>query len=127
MDSKGTSVLVNKKCTTDKECQRNKVGCVEIDSQKVHSEGYAERSWADVCPVADVRVLLRPGLLQHPRPTNSSNAIFDDKITKMRMLAKNLFREREKALTTTIKDTSCAPATHVSSISFFALLTLFIV
>jgi hypothetical protein len=68
MDSKGTSVLVNKKCTTDKECQRNKVGCVEIDSQKVHSEGYAERSWADVCPVADVRVLLRPGLLQHPRP-----------------------------------------------------------
>jgi hypothetical protein len=60
-------------------------------------------------------------------PTNSSNAIFDDKITKMRMLAKNLFREREKALTTTIKDTSSAPATHVSSISFFALLTLFIV
>lgn len=37
-------------------------------------------------------------------PTNSSNAIFDDKITKMRMLAKNLFNEREKALTTTIKD-----------------------
>lgn len=35
MDSKGTSVLVNKKCTTEKECQRNKVGCVEIDSQKV--------------------------------------------------------------------------------------------
>lgn len=37
-------------------------------------------------------------------PTNSSNAIFDDKITKMRMLAKNLFNEREKAMTTTIKD-----------------------
>lgn len=37
-------------------------------------------------------------------PTNASNAIFDDKITKMRALAKNLFREREKALTTTIKD-----------------------
>lgn len=35
MDSKGTSVLVNKKCTTDRECQRTKVGCVEIDSQKV--------------------------------------------------------------------------------------------
>ncbi|KAF2902879.1 hypothetical protein ILUMI_03307 [Ignelater luminosus] len=39
-------------------------------------------------------------------PTNTSNAIYDDKITKMRMLAKNLFREREKALTTTIKENS---------------------
>lgn len=37
-------------------------------------------------------------------PTNASNAIFDDKITRMRLLAKNLFKEREKALTTTIKD-----------------------
>lgn len=37
-------------------------------------------------------------------PTNASNAIFDDKITRMRVLAKNLFKEREKALTTTIKD-----------------------
>lgn len=35
MDSKGTSVLVNKKCTTEKECQRSKVGCVEIDTQVV--------------------------------------------------------------------------------------------
>lgn len=41
-------------------------------------------------------------------PTNSSTAVFDDKITKMRMLAKNLFREREKALTTVVKDTSVA-------------------
>lgn len=41
-------------------------------------------------------------------PTNTSNAIYDDKITKMRMLAKNLFREREKALTTTIKENSSA-------------------
>lgn len=35
MDSKGTSVLVNKKCTSEKECQRTKVGCVEIDMQTV--------------------------------------------------------------------------------------------
>ncbi|EFA05465.2 hypothetical protein TcasGA2_TC015648 [Tribolium castaneum] len=89
MDSKGTSVLVNKKCTTDKECQRNKVGCVEIDSQKM-CVSCCDQNYCNV----DV-------------PTNSSNAIFDDKITKMRMLAKNLF-QREKALTTTIKETNAA-------------------
>lgn len=38
MDSKGTSVLVNKKCTTEKECQRSKVGCVEIDTQMVQNK-----------------------------------------------------------------------------------------
>lgn len=36
-------------------------------------------------------------------PINSTTAVYDDKITKMRMLAKNLFREREKALTTLAK------------------------
>lgn len=35
MDSKGASVLVNKKCTSEKECQRTKVGCVQIDAQMV--------------------------------------------------------------------------------------------
>lgn len=45
MDSKGTSVLVNKKCTTEKECQRSKVGCVEIDTQ--------------VVSVANKRIILR--------------------------------------------------------------------
>ncbi|XP_018561731.1 ly6/PLAUR domain-containing protein 6-like [Anoplophora glabripennis] len=90
MDSKGTSVLVNKKCTTEKECQRNKVGCVEIDSQKM-CVSCCDQNYCNVNV-----------------PTNSSTATFDDKISKMRMLAKNLFREREKALTTTIKDSTCA-------------------
>ncbi|CAH0549769.1 unnamed protein product [Brassicogethes aeneus] len=88
MDSKGTSVLVNKKCTTDKECQRNKVGCIEIDSQLMCVSCCDQ----DYC---NTNV-----------PVNSSNAVFDDKITKMRMLAKNLFTEREKAMTTTLKDSS---------------------
>ncbi|KAJ8950786.1 hypothetical protein NQ318_011280 [Aromia moschata] len=90
MDSKGTSVLVNKKCTTDKECQRNKVGCVEIDSQTM-CVSCCDQNYCNVNV-----------------PTNSSTAVFDDKISKMRMLAKNLFREREKALTTTIKDSNSA-------------------
>lgn len=47
-------------------------------------------------------------------PTNSSNAIFDDKISHMRMLAKNLFHEREKALTTTIKDSSSVQNNSIS-------------
>ncbi|CAH1155488.1 unnamed protein product [Phaedon cochleariae] len=90
MDSKGTSVLVNKKCTTDKECQRNKVGCVEIDAQTM-CVSCCDQNYCNVNV-----------------PTNSSTAVFDDKISKMRMLAKNLFREREKALTTTIRDSNSA-------------------
>ncbi|GLV38358.1 hypothetical protein CBL_13091 [Carabus blaptoides fortunei] len=35
MDSHGTSVLVNKKCATEIECQASKVGCVNIDTQLV--------------------------------------------------------------------------------------------
>ncbi|KAF5287333.1 hypothetical protein FQA39_LY15936 [Lamprigera yunnana] len=85
MDSKGTSVLVNKKCTTEKECQRTKVGCVEIDMQMM-CVSCCDQNYCNVNV-----------------PTNTSSAIYDDKISKMRMLAKNLFREREKALTTTIK------------------------
>lgn len=45
-------------------------------------------------------------------PTNSSNAIYDEKITKMRMLAKNLFNEKEKAMTTTIKDANRSRRLH---------------
>lgn len=64
MDSRGTSVLVNKKCTTERECQRSKVGCVEIDTQMV-----GERArWLFLMFisdfVADVRFLLRSELLQ---------------------------------------------------------------
>lgn len=88
MDSNGQSVLVNKKCTTDKECQRTKVGCVEIDSQKM-CISCCDQNYCNVNV-----------------PTNSSSANFDDKISKMRMLAKNLFTEREKAMTTTIKKSS---------------------
>lgn len=89
MDSKGTSVLVNKKCTGAKECQRNKVGCVEIDTQLMCVSCCDQ----DYC---NVNI-----------PSNASTAIYDDKITKMRSLAKNLFNtEREKALTTTIKSAS---------------------
>lgn len=58
-------------------------------------------------------------------PTNSSNAIFDDKITKMRMLAKNLFREREKALTTTIKDSNRASINQLSPL-FVITLCIFV-
>ncbi|GJQ83401.1 hypothetical protein Trydic_g14183 [Trypoxylus dichotomus] len=90
MDSKGTSVLVNKKCTTDKECQRSKVGCVEVDTQ-VMCVSCCDQNYCNM-----------------NAPTNSSTAVFDDKITKMRMLAKNLFKEREKALTTAIKDANRA-------------------
>ncbi|KAF7266494.1 uncharacterized protein LOC143194144 [Rhynchophorus ferrugineus] len=90
MDSKGTSVLVNKKCTTEKECQRNKVGCVEIDAQTM-CISCCDQNYCNVNV-----------------PTNSSTATFDDKITKMRMLAKNLFREQEKALTTSVKQASGA-------------------
>ncbi|XP_060533663.1 uncharacterized protein LOC132706375 [Cylas formicarius] len=88
MDSKGTSVLVNKKCTTERECQRNKVGCVEIDAQ---------RMCISCCD---------QNYCNFNAPTNSSTAVFDDRITKMRMLAKNLFREQEKALTTSVKEAS---------------------
>ncbi|XP_063924436.1 ly6/PLAUR domain-containing protein 6B-like [Zophobas morio] len=109
MDSKGTSVLVNKKCTTDKECQRTKVGCVEVDSQKICVSCCDQ----DYC---NINV-----------PTNSSNALFDDKITKMRMLAKNLFREREKALTTTIKDTNSAFTSHTGSLLTMAWLILHVI
>lgn len=35
MDSHGTSVLVNKKCASEEECQASKVGCVNIDTQLV--------------------------------------------------------------------------------------------
>lgn len=35
MDSRGNSVLVNKKCATEIECQASKVGCVHIDTQLV--------------------------------------------------------------------------------------------
>lgn len=90
MDSKGTSVLVNKKCTTEKECQRTKVGCVEIDMQTM-CVSCCDQNYCNVNV-----------------PSNTSSAIYDDKITKMRMLAKNLFREREKALTTTIKENNKA-------------------
>ncbi|CAG9769990.1 unnamed protein product [Ceutorhynchus assimilis] len=90
MDSKGTSVLVNKKCTTEKECQRNKVGCVEIDAQTM-CISCCDQNYCNVNV-----------------PTNSSTAVFDDKITKMRMLAKNLFREQEKALTTSVKQANCS-------------------
>ncbi|XP_017779411.1 PREDICTED: ly6/PLAUR domain-containing protein 6B-like [Nicrophorus vespilloides] len=88
MDSRGTSVLVNKKCTTEAECQQNKVGCVEIDTQLM-CVSCCDQNYCNVNV-----------------PTNSSTALFDDKITKMRMLAKNLFKEREKALTTTLKGVS---------------------
>ncbi|KAB0798111.1 hypothetical protein PPYR_09104 [Photinus pyralis] len=106
MDSKGNSVLVNKKCTTEKECQRTKVGCVEIDMQTM-CVACCDQNYCNVNV-----------------PTNTSNAIYDDKISKMRMLAKNLFREREKALTTTIKE-GAAPRrlplvfTHLIVISIF--------
>ncbi|XP_030754942.1 uncharacterized protein LOC115881542 [Sitophilus oryzae] len=90
MDSKGTSVLVNKKCTTEKECQRNKVGCVEIDAQMM-CISCCDQNYCNVNV-----------------PTNSSTANFDDKITKMRMLAKNLFRGQEKALTTSVKQVNGA-------------------
>lgn len=49
-------------------------------------------------------------------PSNSSTAVFDDKITKMRMLAKNLFKEKEKAQTISIKDTSDANRSRVTMI-----------
>nr|XP_023018773.1 uncharacterized protein LOC111507662 [Leptinotarsa decemlineata] len=101
MDSKGTSVLVNKKCTTDKECQRNKVGCVEIDAQTM-CVSCCDQNYCNVNV-----------------PTNSSTDMFDDKISKMRMLAKNLFREREKALTTTIKDSSGAKISAWQKYIFF--------
>ncbi|KAK9884316.1 hypothetical protein WA026_005266 [Henosepilachna vigintioctopunctata] len=97
MDSRGTSVLVNKKCTTDKECQRMKVGCVEIDSQKI-CVSCCDKDYCN----ADV-------------PTNSSNANFDNRISKMRMLAKNLFTDQEKAMTTTIRKSSSKK--HFSNIS----------
>lgn len=57
-------------------------------------------------------------------PTNASNAVFDDKITKMRMLAKNLFKEREKALTTTIKDSNDAKRINTLSTAEFIVLFL---
>ncbi|KAF5304207.1 hypothetical protein FQR65_LT08014 [Abscondita terminalis] len=109
MDSKGTSVLVNKKCTTEKECQRTKVGCVEIDMQTM-CVSCCDQNYCNVNV-----------------PTNMSNAVYDDKISKMRMLAKNLFREREKALTTTIKQTSSQKRTRTSvEIAMCSLLILFI-
>ncbi|XP_045469068.1 uncharacterized protein LOC123676855 [Harmonia axyridis] len=92
MDSKGNSVLVNKKCTTDRECQRSKVGCVDIDSQKM-CVSCCDKDYCN----SDV-------------PTNSTNATFDNRISKMRMLAKNLFTDQEKAMTTTIKK-SCSCST----------------
>lgn len=53
-------------------------------------------------------------------PTNSSTAVYDDKISKMRMLAKNLFREREKALTTSIKEaTSHVEIIHACTYACF--------
>ncbi|KAL3270455.1 hypothetical protein HHI36_021002 [Cryptolaemus montrouzieri] len=94
MDSQGNSVLVNKKCTSDKECQRTKVGCVEIDSQKM-CVSCCDKDYCN----ADV-------------PTNSSNANFDNRISKMRMLAKNLFTDQEKAMTTTIKKSSSVKMAH---------------
>ncbi|XP_018319286.1 uncharacterized protein LOC108732815 [Agrilus planipennis] len=99
MDSKGTTVLVNKKCTTDRECSRTKVGCVEVDNQTM-CVSCCDQNYCNV-----------------NIPTNNSNAIFDDKITKMRMHAKNLFREREKALTTTIREASGAKRTDILGIN----------
>ncbi|XP_066261802.1 ly6/PLAUR domain-containing protein 6B-like [Euwallacea similis] len=95
MNSKGTSVLVNKKCTTEKECQRNKVGCVDVDSQTI-CISCCDKNYCN----ADV-------------PFNSTTAVFDDRITKMRMHAKNLYREREKALTTQVKQGSLADNLHL--------------
>lgn len=55
-------------------------------------------------------------------PTNASNAVFDDKITRMRALAKNLFKEREKALTTTIRDASSGAASELALAVWLLLL-----
>lgn len=57
-------------------------------------------------------------------PTNASNAVFDDKITRMRALAKNLFKEREKALTTTIKDANSGVGNKNASFLWFLLLLM---
>lgn len=43
MDSRGNSVLVNKKCATEIECQASKVGCVHIDTQLVSIPGRGRR------------------------------------------------------------------------------------
>lgn len=58
-------------------------------------------------------------------PTNATSAVFDDRITRMRMLAKNLFKEREKALTTAIKASGGAVA--ATGTVTFALFTCLVV
>ncbi|KAL1501614.1 hypothetical protein ABEB36_006911 [Hypothenemus hampei] len=110
MDSKGTSVLVNKKCTTGKECQRNKVGCVKIDTQMM-CISCCDQNYCNINV-----------------PVNSSTAIFDDRINKMRMMAKTLFREQEKALTTSVKqEINSTARNYVFAWLFFTTLSAFFV
>nr|XP_022906256.1 uncharacterized protein LOC111418054 [Onthophagus taurus]XP_022906259.1 uncharacterized protein LOC111418054 [Onthophagus taurus] len=106
MDSKGTSVLVNKRCTSEKECQRTQVGCVEIDTQTI---------CVSCCDHNYCNKLV---------PYNSSTAIFDDKITKMRMLAKNLFKEKEKAETISIKEATSSGRNVYSLLILFPTLMI---
>lgn len=103
MDARGGSVLVNKKCTDDQECQRNRVGCVKIDAQTVRLELVLEVAaigeWGfQMCISCCDRNYCNAQV-----PVNSSTAVFDDQISRMRLNAKNLFRERGKALTTSVR------------------------
>jgi hypothetical protein len=41
MDSRGESVLVNKKCANQTECSPQRVGCLSIDTQTVSPQSYS--------------------------------------------------------------------------------------